>query len=120
MLNIFKYTNYALKAKKGINHSDEFIQDVSFSPIESFFILSFIILGLITLGLGFLAFYYTSNIALFFAILFLTVLSVDIWVFIKVKKFFARMSANIVNYSKKKYKKYRELNVDTIIDVDLE
>lgn len=117
MLNIFKYITYAFKTKKGIEHTDEFIKDVSFGPIEAFFILSFIILGILGFGLGFLAFYYDSGLALFFAIMFLSTLSFDVWIFIKVKKFFTKMSKNMFNYTKQKYKK---INSDRIIDVDYE
>ncbi|MCD5389919.1 MAG: hypothetical protein LR005_00805 [Candidatus Pacebacteria bacterium] len=117
MLNIFKYINYALKTKKGIHHTDELVTDVSFGPLEAIFIISFIILGFLVLGLGFLAFYYVSNIAFFFALMFFVALSIDIWIFIKVKKFFAKMSEKFVNYSKEKYK---EFNSDNIVDVDYE
>ena len=91
-MNIFKYIGYAFQAKKGISHTDEFVQDVSFGPFETVFIISFVILGIITLGLGFLAFYYVNNIAFIFFMLFLLVLSVDIFIFIKVRNFFKKIS----------------------------
>jgi uncharacterized protein YacL len=93
---------------------------VSFGPIEAVFIISFVILGLITLGLGFLAFYYVSNIAFIFFMLFLLVLSVDIFIFIKVRNFFKKISKKAVDFSKEKYKKFAYKNDDNIVDVEYE
>ncbi len=116
-MNIIKYISYAFKTKKGIQHTDELMTDISFGPVESFFILSFIFLGIITAGLGFTAFYFSSKIILFFAIMFLFVLSLDIWIFIKIKKFFISVNKKIVHYSQKKYKQFQTKNV---VDIDVD
>jgi len=117
-MNIFKYIGYALKTRQGIHHTDEFVSDISFGAIEAFFIGSFVILGIITLGLGFVAFYYANTVALVLAILFLLVLSLDIFIFIKVRNFFKRISKKAVDFSKEQYKRIVHKNDDYIIEVE--
>ena len=123
-MSIFKYIGYAFHAKRGIEHPDEFIADISFAPLETFFIVSFIILGLITLGLGFLAFWYVSNALLVFALLFLLVLSVDIFLYVKIRRAFIRMGKQVQSFSKKKITKLFQKNGKTvqeeIVDVEYE
>ena len=111
MLNIFKIIGYAFKAKQGADNPSELVSETSFAFIEGFFIISFIILGISTAGLGFLAFYYGSNIILIFSLLFLLALSFDIWVFIKIKKIFNKISKKVVNYSKEKYHQVVDNNI---------
>ena len=101
MFNIFTIIDYSLKAKQGYQEPEELISETSFGLIESFFIISFIILGLITGGLGFLVFYYGSIIVFILALLFGITLSFDIWIYIKVKSFFKKMSKKVVDYSRK-------------------
>ena len=123
-MSIFKYIGYALHAKRGIERPDEFIADISFAPLETFFIVSFIILGLITLGLGFLAFLYASNILLIFALLFLTVLSIDIFFYIKIRRAFIGMGKKVQSFSKKKmsklFSKNDEIIREEIVDIEYE
>ena len=114
---MFKYIGYAFKTKKGIDRTNEFVTDVSFGPLEGIFIISFIILGIVTLGLGFLSFFYLSNLALFFFILFLLILVFDIWIFIKVKRFFSKLSKKTVDFSQKKYKEFSD---EKVVDVEYE
>ncbi len=117
MYNIIKIIDYSFKAKKGINNTSELATDISFGPLEGLFIISFILFGIIVLGLGFVAFHFISNIALFFAILFLAVLVFDIWLFVNVKLFFKKLSKNVVDLSKRKYKSIKSNNV---IDIEYE
>ena len=93
------------------------VDDVFWSFALEFIIVSFIILGLIVGGLGFVAFYYTSNTALLFAVLFFAILCFDIWVFLKVKRFFKKISKKMLHYSKKKYSQIVDNN---IIDIPYE
>lgn len=116
---LFKYINYAFRTKKAIDQTDEFLSDASFAPLEGVFIISFMILGIITLGLGFLAFFYLSKLALFFAIIFLLILSIDIFIFIKVKKALNKLSRKFVDFSKNTYQKIKSKS-ENIVDVDYE
>ena len=112
MIPIIKYIDFAFKAKQGYSAPDELLSETSFSFIESFFISSFIILGIIAGGLGILAFSQGSNFALFFAILFLLVLVFDVWVFIKIKKIFKKLSKKVVDYSKNVYSETKSRIID--------
>jgi hypothetical protein len=47
-------------------------------------------------------------------------LSVDIFIFIKVKSFFKKISKKAVDFSREKYKKFAHRNDDNIVDVEYE
>lgn len=100
-MKIFTIIDYALKTKQGYEAPDELMGETSFAFIEGFFILSFVILGILSLSLLFIAFFYNSYLALFFGFLFIMVLSVDIWIFKKVKKFVMSTSKKVVDEIKK-------------------
>jgi len=120
---MFKFIYYALLAKRAKENPEELLADFSFGPIEGFFIISFVILGIISLGLGFLAFSYGSKITLFFAILFLAILSIDIYIFLKVKRFFLNLTQQAVSFSQKKYQKIIKRKIgdrEEVIDAEVQ
>ncbi len=117
MFNFFKNIDYTFKTKNGIKDTGGLVSSIFFGQFERLFIISFIMFGILTFGLGFVSFYFSSNIALFFSILFLLIFFFDIWLFKKVKSIFGKVSKKTVDYSRKQSKKILSGN---IVDVDYE
>lgn len=105
MFKIFKYIGYAFQAKRGLENPGELVSDISFGPVQLFFILSFIALGLITVLVGFLGIHFDSIIFLILSFLFLMVLIIDIWIYRRVKRFFTSLGKRVVDVSQSVYKK---------------
>ncbi len=114
MLKVFTIIDYVLKAKQGVEKPEELLADTSFSFLEFFFYVSFALLGLFTAALWFFTFFKESAILGFFATLFSLALAFDIFLFIKIKKFFARMSKKIVDYGKQKMAGSEYIEVEII------
>ena len=107
---------YIFQAKKGMDHPDELVSDVSFGLLGSFFVASFVILGILTGILCFVGFYFDLGFFKVFGVLFGMVLGIDIIVYTKVKKYFKRTSKRVVDYSKNEYQKQKS----NVIDIESE
>lgn len=112
MFTIFKYIDYAMKAKQGYSAPDELLADTSFGVVEGFFILSFIILGLLAGGSLFVGFSYGYVFFKVFGIILTLVLIVDIVIFRMVKRFIGTISKQVTNAAKNKINNYRVVDVD--------
>ncbi len=124
-MKIFKYIKYLFALNKGVHHTDEFIHDISFGTLETFFLLSFFLLGIIIGGLGFFGFSYDNNLALILASLFLIVFLFDIFIFIKVRNIFKKISKKIAQFSQEGYQKIthaqsKKEDEDWVIDIEYE
>lgn len=106
---MFKYIKYFFDARSAYEKPDEFLADTSFGIVQGFFILSFIVLGL--LGGGFIAagIHYDQGFMRFIGILLVSILALDIFVFIRVKKNISRIAKRTVDYGRKQVQHYREI-----------
>ncbi|MCI5050911.1 MAG: hypothetical protein MRY57_01225 [Candidatus Pacebacteria bacterium] len=95
MLTLFKYIDYALKAKQGYEAPDELLADTSFGFIEGMFIMSFLILGLLgVLGIGF-GIYFDLTFLVVIGIIFIIFLIIDIKIFLFLKRKVGDLSKKI-------------------------
>ncbi len=114
MFKIFTLIDYALKAKQGMEKPEDLLAETSFAFLEIYFYVSFAFLGLFTFCLWCFVIYFLSVIGGVFATLFSLALAFDIFIFIKVKRFFERMSKKIVDYGKDQFIQTRIIEVDII------
>ncbi len=112
MLNIFKYMDYAMKAKQGYNAPDELLAETSFGLIEGFFITSFIVLGLISGGLLYAGFSLGYLLLKIFGFLFLAVLIIDISIYRIVKRAVKNISRKVTKKVEEQINNYRTVDVD--------
>lgn len=106
MFTIFKYIDYAMKAKQGYEAPNELLAETTFAPIEWFFILSFIILGLLSGGSLFVGFYFGYLFFKIIGFILLFILCIDIIIFRFIKKTIENISQKVTSTVQSEYKKY--------------
>lgn len=114
MLNIFKYINYARKARQGYNKPEELIAETSFAPVEGIFILSFIALGIISGISLYVGFYYSYFFFKFIGIVFLLFLIGDIIIYSFVKRVVSSISSKLTNRVRGSIKRKNTIEVEAI------
>ena len=92
--------------KKGKKGREELTQDLSFGPIEDIFFVSFFILGLLIGGLFYLSYVNESSIALFFAILLILAVIVDIWIYLAIKHFVTGATKKALNFTENRAQRF--------------
>ncbi len=104
--------------KKGKKGREELTRDLSFGPIEDIFFMSFFVLALLIGGLLYLSYVKMSSIALFFAILLILAILVDVWIYIAIKRFVTRVTKNVVDFTETKTKRLFS-GLSRVIDVEV-
>lgn len=112
MLNIFKYIDYVMKAKQGVNAPNELLADTSFGLIEGFFIISFIALGILSGGSLFIGFSYGYLFFKIFGFILLIILFFDILIFRFLKKTVSSISKKVTHSVQSKIKNYQTIDVE--------
>lgn len=112
MFTIFKYIDYALKAKQGYEAPDELIADTAFGPIEGIFFLSFIVLFLLSGGGLFVGFYYSLLFFKIIGFLLLAILIFDIMIFRFIKGLVGQISKKVTTEVSRGIKNRRIHNVE--------
>lgn len=115
-MSIFRVLKQVRDVKKGYQHPDEFLSDVSFGVIEAYFTTSFIVLGLLLTGTFWGGFIEGIFFLKVFFVLFLLI-TITVWfVFRGIKKFIARISKSMTDRARHTYNEVRSRNV---IDVPI-
>ena len=105
--------------KKGKKGREELTRDLSFGPIEDIFFVSFFVLGLLIGGLFYLSYVKESSIALFFAVLLILAILIDVWIYVAIKRLVTRATKNVVDFTENRTRKlfsrfYKVIDVDEI------
>ncbi len=117
-MNIFRTIQYIFEAKKMKENPENFLRELSFAPLETFFYLSFFILGVLTGGFAYLAYVKESDISLIFSVLLGLVLIFDLYVFFLIKRAIRTVVKRVFSFSHKKREAI--LPDENIIDVEVE
>ena len=103
--------------RKGKKGREEFTQDLSFGPIEDIFFVSFFVLGLLIGGLFYLSYVNESSIALFFAVLLLLAVIVDIWIYLAIKNFVTGTTKKALNFTENRVQRFFS-RFSKVVDVE--
>ena len=114
MLTLFKYIDYAFKAKQGYKAPHELLADTSFGFLEIYFIIGFftsIILGggLLTLGIV-----YNLIFLKIIGIIFLVVFVINIIFYCIVKGFVKKISRQSIQTVQQKMRNRKSIYVDSV------
>lgn len=111
MFTIFKYIDYALRAKQGYEAPEELIADTAFGPVEGMFILSFVILFLFSGGSLFVGFYYSLLFFKIIGFLLVAILIADILLFRFLKGLVNKISKKVTHEIKTGINNHRTYDI---------